>query len=219
MEERRRRYVLLEREGVINLRNSNGHAKSGEKFEFLPRALEALRLLALDDYAAIVISRRACGSNGPKSSNGLDAVTRRYLLEVALSEGHIAHVYYCRHGSDENCHCYGLSDGLIALARADYRFVSEETYFVGEEEFGLQAAAAQGCPCIRIQRDAFLQAPMLREEPYWIASNLYEAAEHILAIGRARKGECKTARGVRRKFGFVDILDKKALNIWSTEPP
>jgi D-glycero-D-manno-heptose 1,7-bisphosphate phosphatase len=191
MYEQPHRYFLLDRDGVINRRISNGHAKCWDKFEFLPRALEALRLLAEHHYAGIVISRQASGADGPLSSGKLDAVTRRFLLEVALAGGHIAQVYYCQHREEDACNCYDPNAGLIARARTDHGFLAEEAYFVSEGEFDLQAAAEVGCPCIRIQRDAFLHTSPPGAERFRVASNLYEAAELIVASGQVR--ECDYA--------------------------
>ncbi len=189
MDEGRRRYFLLDREGVINRRNANGNAKCWAQFEFLPRALEALRLLALNGYAGIVISRQNCECEGQPSPSELDSITRRFLLEVALSGGHIAQLYYCRHGRGERCDCYTPGEGMIERAKADHGLVLKETYFVSERENDLQAAEEAGCPCIRIQRDAFLQVEKTGDEQYKVASNLYEAAEQILAMSQARERE------------------------------
>jgi|GEM_PF-6949266 len=181
------RHILLDRDGVINRRHSNGHARCWETFEFLPRALEALRLLAANHYAVIVISPQTCAGDGMQTSGELDAITRRFMLEVAISEGHIAQVYYCRHRKEDGCNCYKPNVGLIARARADHGFLIEETPFISEKEFDLQSAAAAGCPCIRIQRDAFLQKSAQDVEPYKVAFNLYEVAEQILALRPVRE--------------------------------
>jgi D-glycero-D-manno-heptose 1,7-bisphosphate phosphatase len=187
VDEKRSRYVLLEREGVISLRNAGGDARCRPQFEFLPRALDALRLLAAEDYAGIIVSRQSWACKGLGSSSELDVITRRLLLEVALSDGHIAGVYYCRHKDEDACNCYAPSGGLIARAKAEHGFTLEDTYFVGEKELGLGAAIAAGCPSIRIQRDAFLQAETGGKEAGGVASSLYEAVEQILALGRFRK--------------------------------
>jgi D-glycero-D-manno-heptose 1,7-bisphosphate phosphatase len=181
MDEQPLRYFLLDRDGVINRRSSHGHPECWDKFEFLPRALDALRLLAERHYVGIIISHQPRKCEAASSTNILDTITRRLLLEVALSGGHIAHVYYCRHRIEDACDCYCQNTGLIARAKAEFGFPLEESYFVSEGELELQAASDAGCPCIRIQRDAFLQERGSKEEPYKVASNLYEAAEHILA--------------------------------------
>ncbi|HEY2545830.1 MAG TPA: hypothetical protein VGI46_07190 [Candidatus Acidoferrum sp.] len=184
-----RRYFFLDRDGVINHRAVNAHALSSEQFEFLPRALEALRLLATHHYVGIVISRQTRAGEGPPTPNELDRATRKLLLEVALAGGHIARVYYCRHRKESGCDCYRPNVGLIARASADHGFLTEEAHFVSEDELDLQSAAAAGCSCIRIQRDAFLQAPVPSSGPYYVASNLYEAAEHVLASTPAHQRE------------------------------
>jgi D-glycero-D-manno-heptose 1,7-bisphosphate phosphatase len=181
MDDQPLRYFLLDRDGVINRRSSHGHPECWDNFEFLPRALEALRLLAENHYAGIILSHQPPQCEAAASPNELDAITRRLLLEVALSGGHIAHVYYCRHRIEDACDCYYPNTGLIARAKAEYGFLLEESYFVSEGELGLQAALEAGCPCIRIQRDAFLQERGSKEQPYKVASNLYEAAEQIVA--------------------------------------
>jgi hypothetical protein len=78
------RYVLLDRDGVINRRMPGGYVTSWDQFEFLPRAVEALRLLAARD---------------------LDTMIQRFLLEVALSGGNIGQVYYGRHDVEDQCGC------------------------------------------------------------------------------------------------------------------
>ncbi|MGC1485394.1 MAG: hypothetical protein WA789_16495 [Candidatus Acidiferrum sp.] len=186
------RYILLDRDGVISRRHSNGYARCWDKFEFLPRALDALRLLAVNHYAGIVISRQTCSGDGMQTSGELDAGTRRFLLEVAISEGHIAQVYYCRHRNGDGCNCYKPNAGLIARAMADHGFLAEETHFISERESELEAAAASGCQCIRIQRDAFLQSVTQDQESFPVASNLYDAAEQILALDQARLHEYAT---------------------------
>ena len=183
MNDGRRRYILLDRDGVVNRRLSVGRVKSWETFEFLPRSLEALHLLALNQFTALVISRQTCGGNGYQKAGELDAVTRRFLLEAAISESRITKVYYCRHRTEDGCNCYKADAGLIARAQLEHGFRAEETYFISEQQFDLEAAAASGCPCIRIQRDAFLQTGPVNEGPYGLASSLHEAAEQILAFG------------------------------------
>src|SRR5947209_5658012 len=93
----KKRYVLMEREGIINRRGHCGGVKSWEQFEFLPRALDALRLLAENDYVALIVSSQPGVGQGGLLQKDLEAVTRRLLLEVALSDGNIADAYYCLH--------------------------------------------------------------------------------------------------------------------------
>jgi D-glycero-D-manno-heptose 1,7-bisphosphate phosphatase len=174
-----RRYVLLDRDGVINRHISHGYVTSWEQFEFLPGALDALRLLTENGYAALVISNQACVGKGLLSSCGLSAITRRFLLEVALAGGHIAQVYYCTHTEEDRCDCRKPQPGLLWRAKADYDFIPEETFFIGDSLSDIQAAAAAGCPAIHIQRLGFLDAPHDQDKT-WTACNLREAAQMLV---------------------------------------
>ncbi len=172
---------MLERDGVINRRVPGGCVTSWDQFEFLPRALDALRLLAENSYTALVVSNQAGVGKGVLSSKDLDAITRRFLLEVALSGGNITQVYYCRHSAEDLCNCHKPRPGLIVRAQVEHRFVAEETFLVDGSPGALQAADAAGCPAILIRRESFLEDRRAREELPIVASNLYEAAELILA--------------------------------------
>jgi D-glycero-D-manno-heptose 1,7-bisphosphate phosphatase len=190
MNTNKRRYVLLDRDGVINRRLPGGCVTSWAQFEFLPRVLHALRLLAENGFAALVISNQAGVGKGLLSSKELNGITQRFLLETALSGGDIAQVYYCCHTTEERCGCRKPQPGLIARAQLEYDFNPEETFFVGDSPSDLRAAAAAGCPSIEIRRGAFLDPYPRGEAMALVASSLYEAAEMILerVIHHARKG-------------------------------
>ena len=190
----KQRFVLLDRDGVINRRPSSGYVGSWEMFEFLPRAVEALRLLSESGYTAIVISNQPCVGQGLLSSMELDAMTRRFLLETALSGGNIGQVYYCRHRAEDHCRCRKPQPGMALRAQAEHGFAAEETYFVGDSPEDLAAAGAAGCPRIQIRRDAFLAKPLRGEESPLVASNLHEAAEMILQIQKYEVPEMALVR-------------------------
>jgi D-glycero-D-manno-heptose 1,7-bisphosphate phosphatase len=190
-----KRYVLLERDGVINRRLPAGYVPSWERFQFLPRALEALRLFAQHGYTALVISNQSCVGQGLLAPSALESITRRFLMEVALTGGNIGQVYYCKHSEEEHCSCRKPLPGLVVRARVEHRFTAEETYFVGNSESDIAAAGAAGCPAIMIRRGAFLDRykPGVPNQPI-ITSNLHEAAELIVALQRSTSALFATAR-------------------------
>jgi D-glycero-D-manno-heptose 1,7-bisphosphate phosphatase len=188
-----KRYVLLDRDGVINRRMPSGYVTSWDQFEFLPRALEALRLLALNGYTALVVSNQACIAEGLLGSRDLDAITHRFLLKVALSGGTIPRVYYCRHRAADECNCRKPRPGLLRRARAEHRFAPEATFFVGDCPGDLRAADDLGCSMILIRWTAFLEIRCAHEESPIVACNLYETAELILAAQYTQPREAAMA--------------------------
>jgi D-glycero-D-manno-heptose 1,7-bisphosphate phosphatase len=191
------RYVLLDRDGVINRRTAGGYVTSWEQFEFLPRVLEALRLLAEHGYAALIISNQACVAKNLLKVSELEAITQRLRLEVALVGGNIKQVYYCLHLPSDHCSCRKPKPGAILRAQLDYAFNPKTTYFVGDSLSDLQAAAAAGCPGILVRRDAFLEAAALRRGATpLVVSSLYEAATLIVAEAARGESWTETARAV-----------------------
>ena len=182
----KKRYVLLDRDGVINQRMPGGYVTSWSQFQFLPRVLEGLRLLADHGYTAIIVSNQACVGEGLLSSKDLDVITHRFMLEVALSGGNIAQVYYCRHSPQDECGCRKPRPGLFRRAQLEHRFAPETTYFVGDCPGDWRAADDAGCPMILIRRTSFLEVRCLHEESPIVACNLYEAAELIVGAQYTR---------------------------------
>ncbi|MGA2421756.1 MAG: HAD-IIIA family hydrolase [Candidatus Acidiferrum sp.] len=178
------RFVLLGRDGVINRRVPRNHLTSWEQFEFLPRALAALRFLAENGYAALVISNQACVGEKLLTTAQLESITQRFLTEVALAGGNIRQVYYCVHRAKDNCACRLPQPSCIHRAQLDFSFVPQATYFVGDSPEHMRAAASAGCPAVLLRRDAFLERPAPGEGAGAVASNLYEAAEMIVARQR-----------------------------------
>lgn len=174
------RYVLLDRDGVINRRVPAGYVTSWEQFEFLPRTLDALRLFAENDHTALIISNQACVGKGLLSSSELDAITKRFLLEAALSGANIAQVYYCRHSKEDRCSCRKPQPGLILRAQAEHGFPLEDTFFIGDSLDDMAAASSAGCPGILIRRDAFLEKHA-NDEQHAVTCNLWEAAQIVVS--------------------------------------
>ncbi len=179
----KRSYVLMNRDGVINRRPTGGCVSSWNQFEFLPRALEALRLLTANGWMVLLVSNQPGIGSGVLSTRELQALTRRFLLEVALAGGRIVKVYYCPHIEADGCLCRKPFPGLLLRAMNEHFMIPNETYMVGDSDCDMEAAARAGCKGIRLRRDAFLTVGVRRDEGSEIASNLYEAAEEIVRRG------------------------------------
>jgi D-glycero-D-manno-heptose 1,7-bisphosphate phosphatase len=174
------RYVLLDRDGVINRRVLGGYVTSWEQFEFLPHALPALKLLKENGYASVVISNQAGVGKRLMSVAALELITHRFLTEVALAGGNITQVYYCVHVAEDNCACRKPRSGLIERAQLDYGFAPQDTFFIGDSPEDMEAAANAGCPAILVRREAFLGRQDGGSSGTGEASNLYEAAQMVI---------------------------------------
>jgi D-glycero-D-manno-heptose 1,7-bisphosphate phosphatase len=183
MTSHKRCFVLLNRDGVINRRAGEGCVTSWNQFEFLPRALDGLRLLATNGWTVLVVSNQPCVGEGLLSAHELQTLTRRLLLEVAMAGGRIAKVYYCPHTDADRCLCRKPLPGLLLRAINEYVLIPKDTYVIGDSEIDMEAAARAGCRGIRLRRDALRTAGVRREDDSEVASNLYEVAKAIVRRG------------------------------------
>ncbi len=180
MSNRTQPFILLGRDGVINRRGPRGFVSSWNQFEFLPRVLEALRLLKEKGFTTLIVSNQQCVGDGLLSAHELRYITSRYLLEVALEGGEIDGVYYCMHKEAEQCECRIPWPGLLQRAMEEHGLFPAKTYMIGSSHEEMEAAARAGCPGILICRAAMhdMQSPTVAAEE--IAGSLYEAVERVI---------------------------------------
>jgi histidinol-phosphate phosphatase family protein len=180
-----RRYVLLDRDGVINRRLRNGYVTSWPQFEFLPGVFEALRLLKANHYRALVISNQAAVGKNLMTEAQLSEITSRFIQQVAKSGGQIHGVYYCPHAPEQECTCRKPQPGLLLKAQREHRFSFHETYLIGDSESDVLAAQSVGCPFIRVLNfEADTNSPFTHLlEP--VFPSLLEAVDFLLKSSNA----------------------------------
>jgi len=180
MMETSRRYVLLDRDGVINRQVVNGYVTRWKDFSFLPGVLSALRLLREHDYTVLVVSNQSCVGRGLLSWEELQAITRRMVLEVALAGGAIAKVYYCPHAPADLCNCRKPEPGLLQKAMEEHQAWPAQIYMIGDSASDLEAAARAGCRSLLIRRGTFLRHGNGNGGEANVVSDLLEAVDLIL---------------------------------------
>jgi D-glycero-D-manno-heptose 1,7-bisphosphate phosphatase len=148
------KFVLLDRDGVINRRKPDGYFTSWAEFEFLEGAREGNGRLTQNGYAAIVVSNQACVGKGLLSHSELASITRRFVEEVEKTGGRIHDVYYCTHRKEEGCECRKPQPGLILEAQRKHQFNFASTFMIGDSPSDLQAARTVGCPALLISHMA-----------------------------------------------------------------
>jgi D-glycero-D-manno-heptose 1,7-bisphosphate phosphatase len=175
------RFVLVDRDGVINRRIMGGYVMAWEECQFLPGAFEGLALLARHNISALVISNQACVGKGLLAPDVLDGITQSFVKEIEGHGGRIGGVYYCPHRPEDACDCRKPKPGLILQAQRKHGFRFRETYLIGDSPTDLAAAHAAGCPALLIAEDrAALDTTTL--SPFeGVFPSLAEAARFVIA--------------------------------------
>jgi D-glycero-D-manno-heptose 1,7-bisphosphate phosphatase len=123
--------VFLDRDGVINRKAPEGqYVTSWDEFEFLPGALEGLRLLGESDLILAVVTNQRGIARGMLTSGDLDDIHRRMRAAIEAAGGRLNAIYHCPH--DVGCRCRKPDVGMFEEAAADFGLSLHETAVIGE---------------------------------------------------------------------------------------
>lgn len=179
--------VFLDRDGTINKDPLAEYVTSKEEFEFIPGAIEALRLLSKAGYKIFIISNQQGVGKGIFSRETLDEITAEMLDVMKKKGAPIGGVYYCTHKEEENCLCRKPKTGLIDKAIEGLEADLKETFFIGDTERDIKTGKAVGCKTILTLsgKTKSSDAPKTwQAKPDYIFDDLKEAAKFILRLSK-----------------------------------
>ncbi len=154
---RRRRTVILDRDGVLNRKPLRANYVRGwHEFEWLPGALDALQLLRVAGYRVVVISNQAGIARGAMSEADLATIHRAMIEETGAAGGKIDKIYYCPHDWGAGCECRKPRPGMLFQAQRDLHLDLSRTYFLGDDERDAEAADRAGCLFGKVSEDQSL---------------------------------------------------------------
>jgi len=183
---RTKKFIFLDRDGVINEFPGNGNYVTKVKdFHFIPRALEALRILKEAGYHVFVISNQAGVGKGVYSQDKLNHINQRMLTEVEKAGGKIKKAYYCVHKADSGCTCRKPGIGSIVRALNSLSLpvdAAKQSYFVGDTKADIEAGFKAGCKTIFVlsgrENRRYMRNWLVK--PDFIVKDLYDAVKLIV---------------------------------------
>ena len=207
--------IFLDRDGVINEFPGNGrYVTKLTEFHFIPRSLEAIRLLTEEGYTIFVISNQAGVGKGIFSKQKLNQITSKMLAATQKAGGKIRKVYYSTSPSNSNCQYRKPNIGSVRkamkLLNKNVRS-ARNGYFIGDTEADIKTGRNVGCKTIFVlsgREDCLYMRRWDDVEPDYIVKDLYEAS--LLITGKEKvniiKKNSKLARLItnrrRRKIGI-----------------
>jgi D-glycero-D-manno-heptose 1,7-bisphosphate phosphatase len=182
--ENRRKIVFLDRDGVIN-RDSPLYIKCWEEFEFLPRSIEAIRLLKKSGFDIIIITNQSAIGRGFITEKTLMDIHRRMLERVRQNGGDLLDIFFCPHRPDARCSCRKPRPGMIRKACAVHHIQPDQTVMVGDSAKDIECAHHAGCAAAVLVKtgDALSAKTQLAGTSYhidYVAEDLYDAAQWIV---------------------------------------
>lgn len=151
LEPRSRKFVFLDRDGVINVDRPD-YIKQWREFNFYPDALEALRLLREHNINAILISNQSALNRGFTDWGDFWDIHNRMIRSIRDAGGDILAAFYCQHRPDENCPCRKPAPGMLLAASRLYCIPLESTFMIGDRPTDIEAARRAGCRAALLDR-------------------------------------------------------------------
>lgn len=163
---RRPRWVLLDRDGTINVPAAPGeYVTDAARVELLPGAGEAIAALNRAGLPVAVATNQRGVALGQMTLDDLDAVHARLHALLAERGARLDLVLACPH-AEGSCDCRKPLPGLLERASRELGLPLADAVMVGDSETDVEAGRAAGTATIRLagaaaESGADLTAPTL----------------------------------------------------------
>ncbi len=144
-----RKAAFIDRDGVIN--HERGFVYRVEDFEFLPGAIEALRMLKEAGYLLVVITNQSGIARGLYSEEDYLKLTAHMSQKLVEAGAGIDAVLYCPHLPDAlvvryrvDCDCRKPLPGMLTRAVIELDIDVRASILVGDRVSDVEAGRAAG---------------------------------------------------------------------------
>ncbi len=177
----RNKYVLLDRDGVINY-DSELYIKSPDEWIPYPGSLEAIAQLTDESFNIVVITNQSGVGQGLYDLSTLEKIHYKMNTLVEQSGGKIHSILYCPHHPNAGCDCRKPKPGLLHQLADQCKIDFTRTYFVGDALRDIEASLAVNAQPILVKTGKGSRT--LSENPDLttpIFNDLYDATQFILS--------------------------------------
>lgn len=152
-------------------------------FEFLPKSVDALKLLTENGYDIYIISNQSGVGKGIYTHERLAEITDYFLKELKGYGVQVRAVKYCTHRREEGCNCRKPNTAFLEQIYKDYsRIDKEELFFIGDQGRDVETAYNFGIKSILLLsgKTKFGDLKGINPKPHYVAYDLYDAVKNIV---------------------------------------
>jgi D-glycero-D-manno-heptose 1,7-bisphosphate phosphatase len=182
--------VFLDRDGTIN--EQMGYINHISRFQMLPGAAEAIRMLNLARIPVVVVTNQSGLARGYFPPELLAAVHEKMVAELLKHEAHVEGIYVCPHHPEAKmeeyrvaCNCRKPKTGLLLLAAQELGLDLSRSFVVGDRWSDLKTAFGCGATPVLVLSgyglgDLQYIGPSQEVQPAFVAHDLRDAVQWIL---------------------------------------
>jgi D-glycero-D-manno-heptose 1,7-bisphosphate phosphatase len=148
--------IFLDRDGVINV--ERGYTHLLEDFVILPDLIEVLQIFQKKGYLLIVITNQSGIAKDLYKQADVEVIHQYMVEELKKHTIHLSEIYYCVHHPDvSRCICRKPDSLFVEKGLARFNIDPQRSYFIGDKDRDVQAAAKAGVKGILIESNISLK--------------------------------------------------------------
>lgn len=150
-----RRAVFLDRDGTINIEKEYLYRIAD--FEFIPGAVDAIRMLNEAGFLVIVVTNQSGVARGYYSEEDVENLHRHINRELEKSGARVDAWRYCPHHPEGRgsyalpCNCRKPLPGMLKEAIDHYAIDPGTSFMIGDKLADISAGLAAGCRTILVR--------------------------------------------------------------------
>jgi len=148
--------IFLDRDGVINV--ERGYTHLLEDFVILPDLIEVLQILQKRGYLLIVITNQSGIAKDLYKQTDVEVIHNFMVEEFKKNKIILSEVFYCVHHPDvSRCICRKPDSLFVEKGLARFDIDPKRSYFIGDKDRDVEAAAKGGVKGILIESNISLK--------------------------------------------------------------
>jgi histidinol-phosphate phosphatase family protein len=147
----KRRCVILDRDGVINVRPpEHDYVKSWDEFTLIPAVVDWIHLFNALDLLVIVVTNQRGVARGTLTLDALNDIHTRMRELLAAQRAHIDDILVCPHDYGE-CQCRKPLPGLVLEAERKWGIDLGASLLIGDSPTDEQLARTCGLRFVAVR--------------------------------------------------------------------
>lgn len=177
--------AFLDRDGTINVEKE--YLYQTKNFEFIPGAIEAIRLLNNAGVLVVVVTNQSGVARGYYSEDDVENLHRYIAAELKLSGAHIDGWVYCPHHPDGRgsyslpCNCRKPLPGMLHEAARRYKIDLNKSTMIGDKRADIEAGVAAGCNTILVRTGYGAKEEQYVDDQTTVCDDLLLAVKLVLS--------------------------------------
>lgn len=174
--------IFLDRDGTIT-KEHGFYTYKLEDMEFIPRSIDAIRILNSLNCKIIVVTNQAGVAKGYYSEQDVILFNQLMKEELESQNAKIDAIFYCPHDDLDNCDCRKPKAGMLLRAAKDFNINLKKSWMIGDKISDILAGKTAECETVLILTGhGQEEIKNYHNSSDYITNDLYDAAKLLSKI-------------------------------------